>query len=62
MLESAAIICPYCWERIDVPLETGPGNHEFIEDCSVCCQPILMRVAIGLDGELQHIESARENE
>nr|MBS0020575.1 CPXCG motif-containing cysteine-rich protein [Gammaproteobacteria bacterium] len=62
MLEFSAIICPYCWEHVEVPLETEPGNHEFIEDCPVCCQAILMRVTIGLDGELQHVESVRENE
>ncbi len=62
MLEYTAIICPYCWEQIEVPLETEPGNHEFVEDCPVCCQPILMHVTVGLDGELQHVESARENE
>jgi hypothetical protein len=62
MLESTAITCPYCWELIEVPLETEPGNHVFVEDCPVCCQPILLRITVGPDGELQHVESSRENE
>ena len=62
MLECTAISCPYCWEPIEVPLETEAGNHEFVEDCPVCCQPIRLRVTVGLDGELQHVESSRENE
>ena len=34
--------CPYCGEVIDVVVDTGADEQEYVEDCSVCCQPIVM--------------------
>lgn len=62
MVEYAPIQCPYCWESIEVPLETEPGDHELVEDCPVCCQPILMRITVGPDRGLQRVAGSRENE
>jgi hypothetical protein len=38
----AAVSCPYCGETIDTFPDPGGGeNQEYIEDCFVCCRPIL---------------------
>jgi hypothetical protein len=33
-------ICPYCWERISMILDSSEENSDYIEDCEVCCRPI----------------------
>lgn len=34
--------CPHCGEPIDsVPDPGGARQQQYIEDCSVCCRPIL---------------------
>jgi hypothetical protein len=33
-------ICPYCWQRISIILDSTEENSNYIEDCEVCCRPI----------------------
>jgi hypothetical protein len=34
--------CPHCGEIIDIAIDPGGGEEqEYVEDCSVCCRPIL---------------------
>jgi hypothetical protein len=41
MLETtAAITCPYCGEAITLLLDLSVESQSYIEDCSVCCQPM----------------------
>ncbi len=51
-LENTSLQCPYCWESIEVLVDTSEGDHEYIEDCSVCCRPIVITVTLG-EGSLQ---------
>ena len=45
------ITCPHCGETNEIALDPGSGNdQEYIEDCHVCCRPILMYVRYGRDG------------
>ena len=39
-----AVTCPYCWETLDVLIDPGDAGQDYIEDCQVCCQPIVFRV------------------
>lgn len=41
--------CPYCGESIDILLDLSVPDQEYIEDCQVCCQPIVFDVS--LDGD-----------
>ncbi len=35
--------CPYCGEAIQVEVEESvPGTQRLIEDCWVCCRPIVV--------------------
>jgi len=36
--------CPHCGEPNLVVVDTSQGEQEFIEDCTVCCRPIEIRV------------------
>ena len=41
MLEtSAEVACPYCGETITLTLDLSVEEQTYIEDCSVCCQPM----------------------
>ena len=40
------LICPYCNAEISILVETQNGNHEYIEDCEVCCNPIKFSLVI----------------
>lgn len=41
MLEtSAETLCPHCGETITLFLDLSVEEQEYIEDCSVCCQPM----------------------
>ncbi|MDA8794058.1 CPXCG motif-containing cysteine-rich protein [Bacteriovoracaceae bacterium] len=41
--------CPHCGEKISMVLEVHYSNQEYIEDCQVCCSPIL--ISYETDGE-----------
>jgi hypothetical protein len=41
MLETQAYQCPYCGERVEALLDLSAGDQQYIEDCPVCCRPII---------------------
>lgn len=48
------ITCPHCGESNEVALDPGSGSdQEYIEDCHVCCRPILMYVRYTRDGSAE---------
>ena len=34
--------CPYCWQPISMIIEPTMARQEYVEDCEVCCNPILV--------------------
>ena len=38
------IYCPYCGEKFDVVVDLSVDYQEYVEDCYVCCRPIVMSV------------------
>jgi len=53
--------CPYCGENIDVLVDQSEEQQNYIEDCQVCCRPIVFNVAIDSDGDANITVNA-ENE
>lgn len=47
------VTCPYCGETISLLLDVSAGDQNYIEDCQVCCRPIVVAVAIDEEGEPQ---------
>jgi hypothetical protein len=42
--------CPCCWEEISMVLDVSEvGEQSYVEDCEVCCRPLLIRYATGED-------------
>ncbi|SJM90270.1 conserved hypothetical protein [Crenothrix polyspora] len=60
-LQSEIIQCPYCGEQIDVVVDCSVNNQEYIEDCSVCCRPIIFSVA-SAQGEVVSVDVRTEDE
>ena len=60
-LDSVLIQCPYCWEMLDISVDPSvQAEQEYVEDCQVCCQPILLKV--WMDDDLTpHLEACAEN-
>jgi hypothetical protein len=51
------IRCPYCGERLEVFVDRSVQQQEYVEDCQVCCQPMVLTVT--LDEEQGAIIDAR---
>lgn len=53
MLETQAYDCPYCGEVVETLLDLSGGDQQYIEDCPVCCRPIVFDLRTdGLDWSL----------
>ena len=44
MREEEQINCPYCGESLTILIDPSDAGQEYIEDCQVCCRPIIMQV------------------
>ncbi len=53
--------CPYCAERITLLIDATQAGEVYVEDCFVCCQPIVVSLVEAGSGELQ-IQLASEND
>lgn len=51
-LEEQAVSCPYCGELIMVLVNAEETGQRYIEDCQVCCRPIIFSISVGSNGEL----------
>ena len=44
--EMSRLSCPYCGEQIEVVVDCSVPAQEYVEDCPVCCQPMLLTVHV----------------
>ena len=48
----ARYLCDSCGEEIVVPIDLTEGQHQdYVEDCPVCCNPMVLHVDVAQDGE-----------
>ena len=59
-LQTAFIVCPYCWESIEVLVDCSVNHQEYVEDCGVCCRPIVITV-VSSPGEVVSIDVRAED-
>ena len=52
------ITCPYCGEPLSILIDTSDSGYEYIEDCYVCCRPIVMNIST--EGDDVHVRSENE--
>lgn len=59
-LETQDLFCPYCGEPIEVLVDCTQGDQEYIEDCPVCCRPMVLAVHMGQAGP--EVRARREDD
>jgi hypothetical protein len=59
LLQGRDATCPHCWETISLTLDLSVPEQSYVEDCPVCCKPLLVTYAAA-DGEITEfsVESA----
>ena len=60
-LQTAFIPCPHCGRQIELLVDCSVERQEYVEDCSVCCRPIVLAVVAAPD-EVVSIEAKTEDE
>lgn len=51
-LTEETVYCPYCGEAIEVLIDPQEVGQQYIEDCQVCCKPILFTIEVDSMGNL----------
>ena len=54
LIENHEASGPHCGEPINLMLDLSVPEPSYIEDCSVCCQPMVVAYSC-VDGELSQI-------
>jgi hypothetical protein len=62
MLANRSVVCPYCGERFETVLDCSAGDQDYVEDCQVCCRPIVFAITTDTDGGLLSLEVRREDD
>ena len=55
------VSCPYCGEDITILVDQSLPDQEYVEDCQVCCRPIVLCVSVETDGGIS-VSAKSENE
>ena len=61
LLQEAEIGCPYCGEINTILVDGSIDEQHYIEDCQVCCRPMVLLTSIGAGGRIQ-VEARREDD
>jgi len=59
-LHEESVSCPYCGEPIDILVDPSVARQNYIEDCQVCCQPIVFDVTVGDDAVMVSVRTESE--
>ncbi len=51
LLQGHDVQCPHCWETINVTVDLSIPEQSYIEDCPVCCKPMMVSYT-SADGDL----------
>jgi hypothetical protein len=44
ILQTTLLQCPNCGEEIELVIDCSVDRQEYVEDCTVCCAPMLVTV------------------
>ena len=61
MQEECFLDCPYCGESISVLVDCSCEQQTYIEDCQVCCQPMVLHVLVDEEG-MPSVSAQREDD
>ncbi len=60
MLDSQYIRCPHCGERFEALIDASVGDADYVEDCPVCCKPIMMHSHTNENGEFDGLDAEQD--
>ena len=60
-MDTHQIHCPSCGEPLEILIDPTIRRQDYIEDCQVCCRPMMLQVTIDEDGGIQ-VETRAEDE
>ena len=61
-LEAIEVSCPYCGQQYEAIVDCSAGDREYVEDCEVCCRPVVFMLRVDVAGGFSGIEVRREDE
>lgn len=59
--QAVSVVCPFCGEVNELVIDKSVSLQEYIEDCTVCCHPMLLRITVDDAGGIALVVRA-ENE
>lgn len=60
LLSEENVQCPHCWETFSILVDRSVEHQNYVEDCFVCCRPIVFDVHCSDDHV--SIEALREDD
>lgn len=60
-LHSHDVSCPYCGECFELLVDASVPRQEYIEDCEVCCRPIVLLVTVVAEGHVDVVASCEDD-
>ena len=54
LLQGHDATCPHCWETITLTVDLSVPEQSYVEDCPVCCKPMLVSYS-ATGGELDSL-------
>lgn len=60
-LDERDVYCPYCNEPITLLIDPSVEEQNYVEDCQVCCQPMVVQVSIETDEKIA-VSVSREDD
>ena len=62
LIQELGVQCPYCGEHFTTQVDASAGDQEYIEDCQVCCKPILFALHFDANAEIIDAGIHRDDE
>lgn len=56
------VACPYCGETFITLIDPSVDEQEYIEDCQICCNPIVFEVRVDTISGDFNVTIRRDNE
>jgi hypothetical protein len=54
------VVCPSCGQSVELLIDATVGHQRYVEDCEVCCAPMVVDVDATVDEPV--VVVTRENE
>ena len=61
LLEVYKVQCPYCGEVIECLIDCSIDQQQYIEDCQVCCKPMVITASVSSRGKLNVVVSSEND-